>query len=324
MARKAGAGEFGDLDDWLNAENRWSEGGVSYADLMTSEESHTPIPIDVAHEGFASYGIVVADVPRRVSGEIESSVALLRMIGTGAPTSPLREFVAWSIWTWHGVHRSMDNRTPFDSDVANFVFRYPMPGMAIVYQYELMFRSPGFVGQPASAHDLDTFGRSLYEAGGLLIPNLPSWVWDHTIAHLELPGCGFLAAVLAVANRELTLPAELEVLSSEIDPVSQGGRALLRSRAGDKSPEAIAFVVDVIESSAMPINAFCEAYLSTAPEPEDGVKWTMTLLKSAEAIVPSANGVEAVQAAVSRRRTALCVESGQKDLGFPLLSEILV
>ena len=55
LADKAADGQLGDVLDWVAAENRWTERGITLEDILSMTDDRMPFESGIASSGFSSY-----------------------------------------------------------------------------------------------------------------------------------------------------------------------------------------------------------------------------------------------------------------------------
>ena len=95
LAERVGRGDLGDLQDWITAENRWFDNGVTKDDLLNMTDNRLPFDREIGISGFPTSISVfktLIQTPESVD-ELESIVALFEQL----PRSNTRSFVAKTI-----------------------------------------------------------------------------------------------------------------------------------------------------------------------------------------------------------------------------------
>ena len=91
IADRAGAGELGDIHDWIAAENRWTERGVVLDDFLSMPDGRLPFDSDIANTGFPISMPLWPMVPH---GEEDRFLSNAMVILSQLPKGMSRTFVA--------------------------------------------------------------------------------------------------------------------------------------------------------------------------------------------------------------------------------------
>ena len=110
MAEKARSGELGDVGDWLAAEIRWSEDGITKEDLMSMTADRSPFDAAIRDVGFPTTlrFLPVMIAPSKPYEPLEELLDIFRAV----PDGDTNTFVAHAI-NWILVYASF----PFYRDL---------------------------------------------------------------------------------------------------------------------------------------------------------------------------------------------------------------
>jgi hypothetical protein len=85
FAVRAAAGDFGDRESWLAAEQRWVSRGITNEDLEYLDDEKWPYNKSIAEIGFpfVSYSLDISNTSKSYSEGVEQLLSIYRSIGEG-------------------------------------------------------------------------------------------------------------------------------------------------------------------------------------------------------------------------------------------------
>ena len=135
LADKADQGELGDVDDWIAAETRWFDKGITRDDLLSMSDDRLPFDSRIGETGFPITISVIAALigPPRHRDKLEEVLDLFDNL----PSGKARSFVAMTInWLFfvHSIGELSDEGSTFpdvDFQRLKSIYREVPPGSLI-------------------------------------------------------------------------------------------------------------------------------------------------------------------------------------------------
>lgn len=124
LAERAGRGEFGDLKDWLEAERRWKEKGITLEDLQHMDDDRWPIPRDIGTVGIpclSSFWFHVSTGQERMT---EMKAFLMNLPGNRAKSQLVTYFIHY-FWRPSWLHRRRRAELPDSELIESLVSMVP-------------------------------------------------------------------------------------------------------------------------------------------------------------------------------------------------------
>ena len=102
LAEKVAQGELGDIDDWVSAETRWFESGITRDDLVSMSDDRLPFDAKIRESGFpTNLGTLGTIISAQVSeGTLKDMLDVFGEIASGKTRSFVAEAINWLIYTY--------------------------------------------------------------------------------------------------------------------------------------------------------------------------------------------------------------------------------
>ena len=101
LAEKAAQGKLGDVGDWISAETRWFESGITRDDLVSMSDDRLPFDAKIGKSGFPTdLGTLSAIISsQRSGGTLKDVLDVFGEIASGKTRSFVAETINWLIYT---------------------------------------------------------------------------------------------------------------------------------------------------------------------------------------------------------------------------------
>ena len=114
LADKAARGELGDVDDWLAAETRWFDKGITRDDLLSMSDDRMPFDARIGETGFPmSASVLIAIIgPSRYREKLKDAFDIFDNLASGKARSFVAMAINWSFFVPPLGELSDDVSTP--------------------------------------------------------------------------------------------------------------------------------------------------------------------------------------------------------------------
>ena len=145
LAERAMNGELGDVGDWIAAEKRWFEGGITRGDLMSMTDDRMPFDAEIKETGFPTGLSILSPVAllKRPTGALETLLDVFDSIPTGSTRSFVANAINWTLMV-EAWRTTLGNRTSTPSmglDKLKSIYREVPVGSTI--PVEVLIREMG-------------------------------------------------------------------------------------------------------------------------------------------------------------------------------------
>ena len=227
LSSKALRGQLGDASDWVAAENRWIERGITLEDIRSMTNDRVPFDNKISTLGFPA---TLKAWPMEIPGDIPTLLAQLSSIHSQLPKSAARSFVArvFELCLFHASFFAPadDELIPDSFNVQTLLSIYEDLGPGRLLPFELII---GRIG--GSSHEIASGCSALADCRPRLFPYIgrgpinPDQIGricqsfqEVTNNAVMLPVIGWLAEQGYLADHHLDVPdpRELELVEHKV------------------------------------------------------------------------------------------------------------
>ena len=135
LADKAKQGELGGVDDWIAAETRWFDKGITRDDLISMSDDRLPFDARIGETGFPTNISVLAAIigPPRYRDKLEDVLDIFDNLPSGKARSLVAMTLNW-LFIVHSVGELSDEASTFpdiDFEKLKSIYREVPPGSLI-------------------------------------------------------------------------------------------------------------------------------------------------------------------------------------------------
>ena len=114
LADKAVRGELGDVDDWLAAETRWFDKGITRDDLLSMSDDRLPFDARIGETGFPTNISVLAAIigPPRYRDKLQEALDIFDNLASGKARSLVAMTINWLFFV-HSIDELSDEASKF-------------------------------------------------------------------------------------------------------------------------------------------------------------------------------------------------------------------